>query len=366
MGDELDLHRSRVDPIWPKDTFDLSPVGQLHFHLHHYITRVGLERTTPSSRRRVVLRFTVPEGADAYVGALKEWLARRLLKQARRTNTVLEPEFDGAFTWDDVIAIDEEVVPGPIYRELPGPAQRQLAVEVSGARLLDRSAIRSEISQGIASRSRSSAVIGLRDNAQSDIAYIVEWTTSLARAQPAIPLCLDFTLLAGHDVLDLPDVFRDLLNTEQDFVAGLARERPSRTFDVDGVRSADTPFELADKLVDVLQRGDIILMLQNSGRASSTARTWCTELVHRVAAASGGFLLMIDKKRIDLPDGSALHNLKPYREKQISRHLMEQLGYSADQANTEGAAVFQLARGSPSRTLYDMLGRVTNFVEPKL
>jgi hypothetical protein len=126
MGDELDLHRARVDDAWPVDTINLSPVGQLHFWLHHFVTKVDFERGTPTSIRNIVLRLSFPETHEQYPADIEEWLVRRLLRQIRRTNTVLREELDGRFTWGTKVVLDREYVPGEVYRRLPRAAQRTL------------------------------------------------------------------------------------------------------------------------------------------------------------------------------------------------------------------------------------------------
>jgi hypothetical protein len=366
LGDELDLHRGRVDGSWPRDMFDLSAVGQLHFHLHHYVSRLDITRAAPSRQRRVSLRFTFPEDSDGYRAELKEWLARRLLRQIRRAAPVLQEEFDGALQWDDRLDIADEVTTGPIVRQLPGPAARHLAATVAGERLVDRAEIRSEITDGLAGLDTKPTIVGLRTGARSDHAYLLSWTIALAWERPVIPLYLDFTMGAGHDLLDLPEAVRSVLEAHEPRLADLATDQPAHVFDIGDVRGATTPDELANSLVTAVTRGEVILMLQGVSKTADDVREWCSALLERVQQGPRGFVLVVDTAKLELPSHSKLHRLNAYREKQIAAHLRDCLGYPAGDASREAEAVFQLGSGAPVPTLLDMLRRVTHSVEPHL
>jgi hypothetical protein len=366
MGDELDLHRNRVDSAWPKDLLELSAVGQLHFHAHHYISRVDITRGLPSALRCIAIHFTFPARSAAYGAEMKEWLARRLLRQIRRTNPVLAEEFDGHFLWQERLSLTEETVVGPQIRDLPGQAARRLALEVTDERLLDRVAIRAEISAGLAGRGSGVAIVGLRVPPGCDGPYILRWVLALSWAQPVVPVELDFSLLAGHDALDLPEAVRDVLAEHADVLHQLAEEKPPHLFDLSSVREARDPDLLLDALVQAASAGDIVLILKHMSKASARVKTWCAHLLDRVAESGRGFALALDQSALTLPQVAVKHTLNAFREKHIAKHLEEGLGYPAEDAQAEARSIFQLSNGHPERVLLNMLTRVSNAVEPRL
>jgi hypothetical protein len=362
MADELDLHRRRVEQ-WPRDTFRLSPTGQLHFHVHDYVGRVTIARSKPSANRRVELGLSFPVGSAGYRELVVEWLARRLLKQIRRTNPVLLEGLDGAFVWDERITIDSEIVPGPVRRALPPTATRLLEVEVAEERLVGRAAIREELRAAIEARSTSCHVVGLRGGASSDVLYLLRWVEALARMHATFPLHIDLTMREGYDYLDLPSAVRHIVAEGEPFRDSLATGDPVRALDLGGLESADTPESVQDCLVDTVRRGDAILILQRPSAATARTAKWARELIERASKGEAGFVLVIDASSIDLPEGSASHNVTKIRVKQVETHLRERLGYPDEVAREEAEMMMQLSGGSPARISHEMVRRVTAHVD---
>jgi len=364
VGDELDLHRTRVG-AWPSDTFTLSPTGQLHFHLHSYVSKVWFTRAVPTSVRRVALRLTFPPGSESYGNLMTEWLARRLLKQIRRTNPTLIEELDGTFSWDTKITIVRESVAGPVHRPLPAAAQRGLEQEVSSERLVARTAIREEMQAGVAARKQALSMIGLREDAESDLRYLLTWILALTREHGAVPLHLDLTIRSGYDHLDLPAAFRRIVDADRPFFEELAANGalfPGQA----AIEEARTPDQLRDGILELVKSGNVTLIVQNASRATSTTRAWCRTLLDRAATLPNGSVIVLDRRKLDLPDVATIHRLKAFREEHIAKHLNERLGYPPEAAAQDARALHALAGGRPGPVLLEMLRRVTDSVEPQL
>ncbi|HEY5285800.1 MAG TPA: hypothetical protein VIJ50_01685 [Solirubrobacteraceae bacterium] len=366
MADELDLHGARVADVWPQDTHDLSPTGQLHFYVHQYVTTVDFVRRTPTSIRHIFIRLSFPESSDEYRAGVSEWLARRLLKQARRSNAVLIDELDGAFAWGPKILLDSEVVEGPIFRDLPDAARRRLAVELARDRLIDRTQIRDEIETGIRERADKLTIVGLRDERDSDAGYLLQWTLALAASESVIALHLDLTARLGYDVRDLPEVFRSLVAADAGPSKSVVATGPERHLDVGLISRARTPNDLQDAVLGAVGAGAAILLLQNPSAATKEVESWCEALLQRAATLTNGFIVVIDGSKLNLPESASVHRLKPFRAKHLALHLTRVLGYKYEEAAAEAEMLCRLANGASNRILYEMLRRVTAFVEPSL
>lgn len=362
MGDELDLHRIRVDSDWPAEMFALSGVGQLHFHLHSYITRVEFLRGVPTSNRRISLGFTFPAGAKDYPALLQEHLARRLLKQIRRTNPVLIKAFDGGITWDDTLSFAAQESGAGIYRELPVPARHQLDLEIATERLIDRKSLRDDLKGAMASRFQQSAVIGIKDSPDADTGYVLRWILALTRAAGVLPLHLDFSIVAGHDLNDLAEVVVGVIDAA---LADFEPEHPVHQSEGIQCLLETEDQQLISDVAQAVTGGDVLLVLQGLTHASQKINDWAAELLDQVDGATAGIALVIDRSP-GLPAGASLHSLLSFSQTDISAHLNTVLGYPQPTADAQAAAIYGLGAGMPARVAHEMLQRVTQHVQPCL
>ncbi|MDO8186813.1 hypothetical protein Q5424_19280 [Conexibacter sp. JD483] len=342
MGDELDLHKTRVDDLWREDFADLSSIGQLHYHLHHYISVVDIRHGVPSNRRQIRLRFSLPEDSGEDVDSLQEWLGRRLLKQIARTNPILQEQFDGRLEWSDMLEFETEMVRGPVYRPLPQAAREHLQVELTQERLVARTEVRDWIKDAVRLRSNQLGIIGLRGDDKTDLSYLLHWTLALGRAESVVLLHVDFTQRVGHDVRDLSELVSDALS-------GLYPNEPAPQGD-----AAD----LVEVLLDAVAAGKMALVLQAPSRATDESRAWCRELLDRLSERGSGFALVIDDRELDLPDVARARRIKLFKHKHVSSHLHRVLGLPSEVADREAERLMRLTDGAPGAIVYDMLCRV--------
>lgn len=362
MGDELDLHRVRVDNDWPAEMFELSAVGQLHFHLHSYITRIEFLRGVPTSTRRISLGFTFPAGAENYPALLQEHLARRLLKQIRRTNPVLVRAFDGALTWDDTLAFAAQESSTGAYRELPVPARHQLDLEIATERLVDRKGVRDDLEDALANRLQRSTVVGIKDSPDADTGYVLRWVIALARATGVLPLHLDFSIVAGHDLNDLSEVVMEVVDAA--LAEFEAEHRLHESEDIQRLLGTEEQ-QLIDDVAQAVAGGDILLVLQGLTNASQKVTEWAAELLDQIDGATAGVAVIIDRAPA-LPADARTHSLLNLTQTDISAHLTNVLGYPQPTAEAEATAIFGLGAGMPARVAHEMLQRVTQHVQPCL
>jgi hypothetical protein len=186
---------------------------------------------------------------------------------------------------------------------------------------------------------------------------------ALARTQSIVALHIDLTVRSGHDVLDLPEVFRRLVAAERDLLCEDGNEQPACLGGFEAIERATSPTELHNGLLDVIQSGNGIVILQNISAGTKQTRIWCDRLLAQAVEMTSGFMLVVDKKKMSLPESAIVHRLNPFRETQVTRHLKEKLGYSAAEAQAEAAAIHRLANGAPQPILFEMVRRVTSFVE---
>jgi len=243
------------------------------------------------------------------------------------------------------------------------PAEHQLRFEIATERLVDRKGLRDDLKTAMANRTQESSVIGIKDSPHADIGYVLQWILALARVSGVLPLHLDLSIGAGHDLNDLAEVVVELVeNALTEFEPHHAVHQSEL---IQRLLEAEEPQPLIGDVVAAVSSGHVLLVLQGLNKASDEIKEWAAQLLDQVDGATAGVAVVIDPSPL-LPAGAVVHSLPNFSQAEIGAHLHKMLGYPRPDADAEAAAIHGLGAGMPARVAHQMLQRVTQHVRPCL
>jgi hypothetical protein len=136
MGDELDLHQSRVTSLFDPYTArfeEFPPVSLLHIHKHHYITNIQVADGNIKRQRLIKLGFTFPPNSDQYADRLTAWVVNKLVEQCEKTQPYLRML---GLMWESSISVDRRLDDLGIQNPLPDKAIQHLLEKAKSQRIL--------------------------------------------------------------------------------------------------------------------------------------------------------------------------------------------------------------------------------------
>jgi hypothetical protein len=204
MGDELDLHEDRA---FGQPKMEFSPTSSLHHHVNHYVTQVRVLPARTVRVRRFQVSFTWPVDGEEYAPLVRTLIVTKLMRQARRTNPIVEAASNGELTWDTRIAVRELTDPIGNRRALPENAKAMLQLEHEREQLVGWDETLRDIAEMLADDAPAPLVV---EASEADAGALIRWlrAQAIAEALPALTLWLHISfapIMVARDPIDVLD-----------------------------------------------------------------------------------------------------------------------------------------------------------------